>query len=147
LPRGENVNRTDIFEPDLILSLWPHSRLNDPRVHWGEKFIAVKQDVWERPFKFGFNNAHGWAAYRNEGNVFVKSYTHNTMGTYPDGGASCEIYVCDRFAELETLGELKKVHPGNTISHLETWNLYQGVELPSDLNDNDLDNLLRVYLK
>jgi hypothetical protein len=147
LPRGENVNRTEIFEPDLFLSIWPHSRLNDPRVHWGEKFIAVKQGPWERPFKFGFNNAHGWAAYCNEGNVFVKSYSHNTNGTYPDGGVSSETYVCNRFAELETLGELKKVPPGETIHHSETWNLYQGVELPSDLNESELENLMRVYTK
>ncbi|MCC2686871.1 MAG: hypothetical protein K0R75_3770 [Paenibacillaceae bacterium] len=147
LPRGGTVNQTKIYEPDLFLSIWPHSRLNDPRVHWGEKFITVKQARWERPFKFGFNNAHGWAAYFNEGNVFVKSYTHNSKGTYPDGGVSCETYVCDRFAELETLGELEKVHPGETIHHLETWNLYRGVELPANLKEDELENLLRVYMK
>jgi hypothetical protein len=147
LPRGENVNPTKISEPDLFLSIWPHSRLNDPRVHWGEKFITVKQARWERPFKFGFNNAHGWAAYFNEGNVFVKSYSHNTKGTYPDGGVSCEIYVCDRFAELESLGELTQVPPGETIGHVETWNLYQGVELPSDLSEDELENVMRVYTK
>ena len=27
--------------PNRVVSLWPYSRLDDPRVHWGERYIFL----------------------------------------------------------------------------------------------------------
>lgn len=113
-----------------ILALWPYSRMDDERVKWGEDFILINQASGPSPFKIGTNNENGWAAYYNDGRLFVKYYKHLVHGEYPDFGVSFEAYVNDHFMELETLGELTLLQPGATAVHEETWNLFQNVQLP-----------------
>lgn len=113
-----------------ILALWPYSRMDDPRVTWGNEFMLIHQGDGPTPFKLGTNNENGWAAYYNGGNLFVKYYRHHPDGKYPDFGVSFEAYVNDHFLELESLGELQTLQPGATAEHAESWNLFQNVELP-----------------
>lgn len=129
-----------------ILALWPYSKMNDSRVTWGEDFIQLRQETGDTPFKFGTNNEDGWAAYYNNNNLFVKYYTHLPEAAYPDFGVSFETYVNSHFLELETLGELKPVAPGETVSHTETWNLFRNVELSLD-QESKLGQELKHYLK
>lgn len=115
-----------------ILALWPYSRMNDNRVTWGEDYILIRQADGPTPFKLGTNNENGWAAYFNEGNLFVKYYDHQPEAQYPDFGVSFEAYVNDHFLEMESLAPLAKLAPGETAVHSETWNLFRNVELPLD---------------
>lgn len=109
--------------PNRVLALWPYSDMSDPRVTWGRKYVRLRQDNGPTPFKLGTSNEDGWAAYANGGELFLKRYTHVPDGTYPDYGVSFESYVCDHFVELETLGELRRVAPGETAVHEEVWQL------------------------
>jgi hypothetical protein len=129
-----------------ILALWPYSRMDDSRVSWGNDYIRIKQAQGETPFKLGTNNENGWAAYYNAGNLFVKYYEHNPDGKYPDFGVSFEAYVNDHFLELESLGELRELQPGETAEHIETWNLFQNVNLPLT-EDILLGEELKHFLK
>lgn len=107
-----------------VLSLWDYSNMADPRVTWGKEFITLKQDTAaETPFKLGINNEHGWAAYLLDGVAFIKRYTHDGSVTYPDNNVSYESYTCDKFLEMETVGELKEVQPGETVYLEENWEL------------------------
>jgi len=117
-------NRETGYLPNRVLSLWPYSNMNDPRVFWGKDYITLRQDTTaETPFKLGLSNEAGAAAYLNRGVCFVKKYDHVMGGNYPDFGVSYEGYTNAKFLESETLGELKTVAPGETISHTERWNL------------------------
>ncbi len=113
------------------LSLWPYSRMQDPRVHWGDPYIVLDQDPsTAHPFKLGLSNEEGWGAYFNHGQMFVKHFAHRTCAEYPDGGCSYETYVCGSFIEIETVSPLHTLEPGAHIDHLERWDLYDGVQRP-----------------
>lgn len=129
-----------------ILALWPYSRMNDPRVTWGEDYILIRQADGPTPFKIGTNNENGWAAYYNEGNLFVKYYKHQPDAAYPDFGVSFEAYVNDHFLELESLGPLVQLAPGQTAAHTETWNLFRTVELPLQ-EESQLSREMKHFLK
>ncbi|MEI7027481.1 hypothetical protein [Paenibacillus sp. y28] len=136
------------FLANRSLVLWPYTRMSDPRVRWGDNYIVIRQGDGPTPFKIGTANEAGWVAYENKGQLFIKYHPHNPDGVYPDFGVSYETYVCGDFIELETLGELKMVAPGQTAEHHEVWNLFAGVSLPGDDADEAaLEQALTAYLK
>jgi len=118
--------------PNRVLSLWPYTDLSDPRYTWGKHLIRLRQDPQRGPTKFGLSVPAGWCAYANRGHMFIKQFSYLEDRTYPDFGASVELYTNERFLELETLSPLYVVAPGEEIAHLETWHLFAGVELPTD---------------
>lgn len=126
--------------PNRVLALWPYSRPDDPRVRWGRRLVALRQGPGETPFKFGVSNEEGWAAYALDGLLFRKRYRHVVGGRYPDFGVSFESYVCDEFLELETLGELLAVEPGQAAVHEEVWELCSGFrpEEADGMNEDEL---------
>ncbi len=114
-----------------VLGLWPYSRMNDPRVTWGENYILLKQDEnATTPFKFGSNNEEGWAAYFNHGHLFVKHFAHKSGAEYPDFGCSFETYTHNFMLEMETLSPLVRLAPGQKVDHLEKWELFDNVSMP-----------------
>ncbi|MFO7637637.1 MAG: hypothetical protein R6W96_10070 [Clostridia bacterium] len=125
--------------PNRMLSLWPYTRLDDPRVTFGEKYILLRQDPKATsPFKFGISNTRGWAAYANHGHLFVKKFTHVEQALYPDySGSSYETYTTDFMLEMESLSPLTVLAPGETLVHTETWELFDDVEPPR--NEQDVD--------
>jgi hypothetical protein len=44
-----------------------------------------------------------------------------------DYGCNAEVYCCDRFIEVETLGPLVTLEPGASTVHVETWELHTGL--------------------
>lgn len=56
----------------------------------------------------------------------------NLLAEYYDWGCSTESYCNDKFIELETLAPITKIAPGETVSHVETWNLYKDIECPQN---------------
>jgi len=86
---------------------------------------------------------HSWAMYFHHGDLFVKTYDVVKNAKYPDNNCTYETYVCGKFIELETLGELKLANPGETNSHTENWYLYEDVELPK--TDEEIDALKEKY--
>jgi len=126
------ANRQTGLLANRVFVIWPYTKMNDPRVTWGEQLLYLKSGQGETPFKFGSNNEKGWAAYDNNGCLFVKTYSPVVDGRYPDYGVSFESYTNNDFIELETLSELQKVKPGETIEHTETWYLFSKVNVPYD---------------
>ena len=107
-----------------VLALWSYSNMADPRVTWGEKTITLRQDsTMEQPFKLGLNVEHGWVKYANRGQIFTKYFDYDPNMTYPDYGVKFETYTCDKFTEVETVGELKELQPGGRVELEERWEL------------------------
>ena len=116
------------------ISLWPYARINDPRLKLGDEFILFKADALLPPFKIGYFNPHGWLAYWLDGTLFRKTFAARADSIYPDNNCNAEIYCNHLFVELESLAPLQVLQPGSSVSHVETWNIFDGLgSLPESI--------------
>lgn len=120
--------------PDRSLSLWPYTNMSEPNVTWAQHSILVRANM-ETPFKVGFPNPRGWLAYWWDGTLFVKRAKYDAKSAYFDFGSSSECYCNGQFIELETLSPIRTLEPGETATHVETWDLFGGVDCPRDEED------------
>lgn len=130
-----------------VFGMWPYSDMSDDRIYFGKKYITLQQKPGaDNPFKFGYNNEKGWGAYINFSQIFVKEYTHNENAVYPDFGVcSYETYTNAVMLEMETLGELKTVKPGEVINHEEKWSLYPMTDTVDARNEKAIENILENF--
>lgn len=130
--------------PNRCVALWPYARMDDSRAHWGRRFVALHQDPAVRaPFKLGVTNEAGWAAYINEGTVFVERFPWVAGAEYPDFGVNCESYTTDFMLEMETLSPLQTLQPGQSLEHTESWQLFTGVRLSAGSSEDEVASVLR----
>jgi hypothetical protein len=113
-----------------ILALWPYTHINDPRLVLRDDFILIHASSNPSPLKIGYYNPHGWMAYWLNGILFRKTFDISSGAAYPDGGCNAESYCNDQFVELESLGSLVKLNPGEEAFLTETWELYLGLDVP-----------------
>lgn len=114
-------------------SMWPYASFKDPRLNLNDRFIVFKADALP-PFKIGYFNTHGWIAYWLDGVLFRKTFNVQPGLTYPDNNCNAEMYCNDRFVELESLAPLTRLHPGESVKHVETWELDHGLDsLPEEI--------------
>jgi hypothetical protein len=138
-PAG-NVDAAGLL-PNRQITLWPYASLDDPRLTLRDDFVLVHADPKLPPFKFGYLNRHGWAGYWLDGVFFVKRFDAPAeTKPYPDGGCNVESYCNDQFFELESLGPLTKLEPGESIFHTETWEIYTALD--SNLIPPDVQKLI-----
>lgn len=122
--------------PNRTLVLWPYADMTDPRVHWGRRFITLHQDpAIAQPIKLGLNAEDGWCACLVRETLFLKCFDYFVDALYPDNGCSVESYTNDRFLELETLGPLEYLEPGDSTTYVERWYLFEDVRC--DLGDEE----------
>ena len=117
------------FLPNRNLVLWPYTDLVNRNLQLGRHFILVNATM-DGPFKIGFSNPVGWLAYLLEDVLFVKYSSFEPRAVYPDFGCSSECYCNSQFLELETLGPLQEIQSGDSIQHMETWELYRELTRP-----------------
>jgi len=116
------VRRDSGLLPNTSYVLWPYSRMDDPRVRWGRRFVVLDHDQANgEAIKLGYGDEPGWLAYFNNGCCFVKTFRHERGARYPDGGCSAEAYSAGWGIDVESLSPLCAVEPGQTISHEEEW--------------------------
>ncbi|MCL2016969.1 MAG: hypothetical protein FWG68_12055 [Defluviitaleaceae bacterium] len=115
--------------PNRNFTFWDYTNLGDSRIKFGKEYLTLLQDsTQEQPFKLGYNNEKGWAAYLNKDQIFLKTFSPVLGGNYPDNGCCFETYTNAKMIEMETLGEIKTVAPGETIEISEEWALINKVE-------------------
>lgn len=120
--------------PNRQFSLWPYARIDDPRLKLGDEFILFKAEALLPPFKIGTFSPHGWLAYWLDGVLFRKSFEVHRGNSHPDNNCNAEMYCNDQFVELESLGPLKRLSPGESLSHQETWEITEGADrLPEEI--------------
>jgi hypothetical protein len=120
--------------PNRSIVLWPYTNMADPNAQWGRRYIILNANM-ATPFKVGFPNPRGWLAYWLNGTLFVKRAKYEAQSAYFDFGSSSECYCNGRFIELETLAPISTIDPGASVTHVETWELYGGVDHPRDEKD------------
>lgn len=113
------------------LTLWSFTDFSDPRWHLGREFLQLKQQ--ENPSgRFreqmsGLFNIAEWGAYYRSGDLFLKRATLIPGATYPDYGCNFEVFTNPEFLELETLGPVVALAPGESTEHTEHWWLFESV--------------------
>lgn len=112
--------------PDRQIVLWPYTKFNDPRLHIDDAEIQVDASFDTQIFKVGARCPQGWLTYKNHGVVFKKEFPFDFEAQYPDMGCNAEIYTDGVNIELESLGGLKRLLPGESIHHHETWTVNPG---------------------
>ena len=127
----QSVEKTGLL-PNRSLAVWPYTDLKSEHLSLGNHIILLKAEFTEGAFKIGFPNPHGWLAYWLEGTLFVKKAVYNPQARYFDFNSSHQCYCSEKFIELETLGPISNILPGDSVTHIETWNLYSDVDYPAD---------------
>jgi hypothetical protein len=128
LPQRSGLADADGLLPHRSLALWPYTDINSPHIRWGNNFIFIQATMTEKALKIGWPNPAGWLAYHLDQTLLVKQALYQPEAEYVDFGSSSECYCCADFIELETLGPLTKLAPGQTLTHRETWRLYADVQ-------------------
>jgi hypothetical protein len=140
------TGRQTKYLPNRSITLWDYSCMNDSRVYWGKEFITITQDEnMENAFKLGLNNEDGYAAYFNKGQVFLRYFEHEIDGFYPDNGCSYETYVNGVMVEMEVLGEMGVLMPGDSLTIDEDWELYAADVVPSN-DEAQIKEVLSKYM-
>jgi len=138
-PRGRHPINLEATNP---LVMWAYTNLADPRWKFTKKYLTLRQDSSNSEAqKIGLFNRDTWAAYILNGEVFVKRSTADPAKTYPDFGCSFETFTNNEFLEVETLGPMTKLLPGETVEQIEHWALFRDVKV-AELTDKELDEVL-----
>lgn len=139
--------------PVGLFAFWSYTDFADPRWRLGTKYIQLKQDARPtgrfREQMGGIFNAAGWGAYVREDQLFVKRVAVVEGARYPDHGCNFELYSDPEFLELETLGPLVELMPGQTVMHVEEWRLLRVCEqrdVPLGEGDDWIDAVITPKL-
>jgi len=142
-PRGTHPKD---LQPTNPLVIWPYTDLSDPRWVYTKKYLILKSDPKATsPQKIGSFNPNNWAAYLLGSDLFVKQTKADPAKRYPDMGSSFETFTNATFQELETLGPLVRLQPGETATHVEHWSLHKDVKIPH-WTDDTLDSVVLPLL-
>ncbi len=137
-PRGEHDKE---LTPTHSMSLWAYTDMSDPRWRWGNKYVMLRQNAgMPAPQKIGLRAVDGWMAYWNRNRLFVKRFPFFPDAEYPDYGCSAEIFTNADMLELESLGPMTTLEPGEYLEHQEYWNLFDEVAKPE--TEQDVDDIL-----
>ncbi len=143
LPQEPFVSHDDELVPARPLVLWKFTDMADPRWRWGTKYLTLTpQEDLGMSQKVGLYNAQGWGAHLANEQAFVVRIDPAPGGpsVLPDMGCNFETFAKGLFQELETLGPLTTLEPGQSTSHIEYWYL-EKLASPAD-TDAELDAAL-----
>lgn len=112
------------------LALCAFTDLEDPRFTLGLKYILLRADpALPNSQKFGLRNKQEWCGHLVRNTLFVKRFSHDERAEYPDYGVNNEVYVEGAFMEVELLGPRRTVVPGESLTLIEDWHLFENVDV------------------
>jgi uncharacterized protein DUF4380 len=150
-----DIGSLTAFDATRRLILWSYAKLADPRYHCADRLVQIDHTrVQAAPAaqtgrhrdesKIGVDSSQGWQAYLLHGTLYLKRFPHDPAGQYPDGGATMEVYSNHEFLELEHLGPLTTIAPGEEIVFPEDWWLFTGAAVPA--GEADALRVLQSYV-
>lgn len=111
------------YTPDRKVSLWGESTLTDERIQFRCDKILASHISLEHPFKMGVFSSNGHADLTNKGQRFTLTFEADAAGQYPDGGCNFEVYMDAHVLEMEALGQVCSLQPGEAAVHWERWQI------------------------
>lgn len=116
----KGTDRSDLT-PRRIVSLWGNTNLGDPRLLFTEDSLTVTHTPLDAFFKLGLYSKTGTAIFENKNQRLTLSFGVPPLESLCDGGCNFELYMCSKFIELEPLGEIVSIAPGQYATHWEEW--------------------------
>ena len=143
LPQEPFVDSSLNLLPSRPIVLWHYTQMEDPRWKWGNKYIQLLQDPsLQSEQKIGILNKQGWAAYYLDGHAVIKHFTFDPDASYTDYGCNNEVYVNGEFLEVESLGPVTHLAPGEYLAHTEQWMIAKLQGPLSDTSEKSIDQFL-----
>jgi hypothetical protein len=131
LPQSDERFDRQGIGPSRMLVTWPRTSYQEKGLHLEDDGLfldlTMKLDESFVPKKFGIYNQLGWLGYFYCGIFFLKRFQPAIGASYPDLGCNAEIYWDHRYLEMETLGPLTCLAPGQSVEHIEEWEIFPGV--------------------
>jgi hypothetical protein len=129
---GEGNN----YLPARPIVMWPFTDMADPRWTWGTRYIQLRPDAGiDTAQKLGVYSTESWGAYHSGSGdlliIFVEPDPRGP-GAFEDMGCNYETFTKGDFQELETLGPVADLAPGEEAVHVQRWVVLAGVDLPGD---------------
>jgi hypothetical protein len=114
------------FQGQRNVVLWSYASSDDPRFVLSDGAIELRAstDPGLGRFKVGTSLRRGWVAHWANGVLLVKRAGHDESRDYADMGSSGQLYSQHDFTELETLGPLTDLEPGEAAVHREDWEIH-----------------------
>jgi hypothetical protein len=143
-PRGTHP---EMLAPVNPLVMWAFTDLSDGRWSLLRRHLVLRQDPSNPvPQKLGSFNRETWGAYLLNQELFVKRFqAAGDPAEYPDLGCSFETFTNADFLELETLGPLTTLAPGESLNHTEHWSAHRNVRIGL-IDDDELDRVVLPLL-
>jgi hypothetical protein len=129
-PQAPFQPHTERLLPTRPLAMWGYTKIGDPRWTWGDKVVRLRQDSAMSPQKVGTLVEQGYAACALHDSVFLKRFPFEPGADYPDFNSNFETFTNESMIEIESLGPLTLVEPGDYASHTETWYLIRNQTPP-----------------
>lgn len=143
-PLGEHPR--DLL-PNRTMVLWPYTDLTDSRWKLGRGYFLLQQRHDGKPAKLGLAHSERWIGYLLGDELFIKTFPLQTGAAYPDGGCNFETFTNGDMLEIESLGPLVTLLPGESTSHPETWHLCAAPAGLDPASEASLDTALRPVLQ
>ena len=111
------------YAPKRFISLWGATNLSDPRLQILQNEIRAQYQPITDYFKIGVYSPGGKAILESKGQKLTMEFAAPPANTLPDNGCNFELFMAKAFLEMETLGSVTQIAPGESVSHWETWKL------------------------
>lgn len=125
VPEGKGYvsfhSEDDLINPSRFISMWKDTKLNDPRVTYKDNGIAIHHSKIAQYFKMGILSMDGLCSFDAYGQKLTRLCGYDDSLIYPDGNINIEVFMCEHMMELETLGPLINLGPGEECSRKELW--------------------------
>lgn len=109
------------YSPRRLVSLWGDTCLHDGRLQFFRDRLTARHLPLDPYCKLGLYSREGRAVLENKGQRLELTFGAEPMERYPDCGCNFELYLDRNVMELETLGTMCRLEPGQQAAHLERW--------------------------
>jgi len=106
--------------PGHVVVMWPYGSWADERLTIAARALTVRASPGV-PFKVGCLSTKGEVGYLLDDVLLVKRFEAGVDLPHADMGCNVEIYTDQGTIELETLGPLVRLAPGQSTVHVERW--------------------------
>jgi hypothetical protein len=140
MPLGEKApHDMEHLLPESQLSLWSYTDFSDERWTFLPDHLSLRHDATPSGRfamqKTGLFHPDGWVAGLSRRYALIKMVAEaDKKSIFPDGGCNLEAFTNPEFLEIETLGSMTTLLPGEERVHSEWWKI---CELPEMISASD----------
>ena len=111
------------YTPRRRVNLWADTNLHDPRLTFRKDRLLAEHQPLKDYCKLGLYTPTGTAVYTSRGQKLTVCFPVPPVESCPDGGSNFELFLGEKFMELETLGTTATLEKNETASHTECWQI------------------------